>query len=281
MKSCEERVGQKSEYFIYSPSITAKKNFFYPLCTGHFFYEKDYSLQRNSYDSFLLMYLLSGEMNISFEGTDSLIASEHFILLDCYKPHRYFTRTGCECLWIHFDGPMAGNYYELVTAGSGNFFSLADYPSALPKLEKLYRSFSSGMSVREPFLSKLINDIFTLFLLGNTQPACPTGHSAIIGRVIAFINEHFTQELDVETMAGQAMMSTYHFIRVFKRETGFTPHDYLINIRINNAKYMLKNSDMSIKDICFQTGFSCESVFCTSFKNNVGVTPTAYKNNSF
>ena len=56
MKSCENFVSDKSQYFIYSPSKTARDIFLYPLQCGCFLYEPGYYLRRDSYDNFLLMY---------------------------------------------------------------------------------------------------------------------------------------------------------------------------------------------------------------------------------
>lgn len=73
--------------------------------------------------------------------------------------------------------------------------------------------------------------------------------------IIAYINEHFAEKFSVEELAAKAGLSQYHFIRVFKKETGFTPHEYLNNTRMMTARYLLKNSRLPVKDICFNTGF--------------------------
>lgn len=83
--------------------------------------------------------------------------------------------------------------------------------------------------------------------------------------------------MTVEELADVAGLSLYHFIRSFKQETGFTPHDYLIDTRLNTAKYLLKNTSLPIKDICFHCSFSSESVFCNAFKRELGLTPTKYR----
>ena len=70
-----------------------------------------------------------------------------------------------------------------------------------------------------------------------------------------------------------------HFLRVFKRETGFTPHEYVINTRLSNARYLLRNTAMSVKDICFSCGFSSESAFCITFKKRAKMTPAQYRQN--
>ena len=103
------------------------------------------------------------------------------------------------------------------------------------------------------------------------------GNQGVSEPTMTFINEHFKEELSNELLAGKIGISPYHFIRIFKKETGFTPHEYLVRTRIDMAKYLLKNTGLSVKDICYNTGFSCESVFCSSFKKNVGMTPVNYR----
>ena len=94
MKSCEDLVAPVSDYFIYSPSRMAQEMFLYPLQCGLFSYLPGYSLTRESFDSFLLMYIQKGELELSFEGRTFRASAGQFILIDCYKRHAYSTRTG-------------------------------------------------------------------------------------------------------------------------------------------------------------------------------------------
>ncbi|WP_425501862.1 helix-turn-helix domain-containing protein [Paraliobacillus salinarum] len=81
----------------------------------------------------------------------------------------------------------------------------------------------------------------------------------------------------METLAKKANSSTYHFIRTFTKETGVTPYQYVMNTRIAAARFLLKASDASIKDIAFSTGFQSESSFCTCFKKIEQLTPSQYR----
>ncbi len=64
MKSTELGVSSKSNYYIHSPSIQAKKAFFYPLFVGHFEYAKGYSIKRTSFDSYLIMFVKNGAITV-------------------------------------------------------------------------------------------------------------------------------------------------------------------------------------------------------------------------
>lgn len=277
MKSQEKYIGRDSEYFIYSPSRTAQDVFLYPLQCGHFLYEPGYFLKRDSYDSFLIMYLQKGELDLEIKGHKYHAQSNSFILLDCYENHAYSTSSGLECLWCHYDGVIARAYYDIVISRLGNIFTMSDPLPALSKLMSIYHIFHTGSIVREPLLSKYLNDIMTEFMLYLPNGKNAHSYSNTAEEAMTYINEHFTEEISVPDLAAKAGLSHYYFIRAFKKETGFTPHEYLLNTRIATAQYLLKNTRLTIKDICYQTGFSCESIFCTAFKNRLGMTPTQYR----
>ena len=277
MKSCEEFISPESDYFVYMPSKSAQEMFFYPLQCGHFIYEAGYSLRRESYDSFLLMYIVQGELDLKLNHQNFPITAGSFVLLDCYQLHAYSCSSHCECYWCHFDGVTVRHWYDNIVSRLGNVFSVPDFHPALNKLTAIYHIFASGSQIREPLMSKYLSDLLTIFLLYTPLESDGPDYTSMAEKVIAYINENYMKPISIETLAKLADLSQYHFIRTFKKETGFTPHEYIIHTRISAAKYLLKNSQMPIKDICFNTGFSCESVFCSSFKRQVGMTPVQYR----
>lgn len=278
MKSHEELVAPESDYYIYSPSKLAQDMFLYPLQCGLFSYKPGYYLKRDSFDSFLLMYIQKGEMDLEVNGHKFHVNSNHFVLLDCYQSHCYSTSVGWECLWCHFDGITARSYYENIVGRLGNIFSLSDPYPVLSKLTSILKTFYTGAVVREPLLSKYLNDIMTEFMLYLPSKVNTLNYVSMAEETITYINEHFAEDISVTELADKVGLSHYHFIRTFKKETGFTPHDYILNTRIATAQYLLKNTKLSVKDICYHTGFSCESVFCSAFKNRQGMTPSQYRN---
>lgn len=283
MKSCEDFVSSQSDYYVHFPSITAQTMFFYPLYTGYFIYKSGYSLYRSSYDSFLLMYVKNGSLLLEYENQKEQANDGCFVFLDCYQSHAYSSMTGWESLWCHFDGPAARAYYTSICSRLGTIFSLTDPYPVLNKMNAIFQMFHSDTVIKEPLLSKYLTDILTYLLMYSPSKETSIDYAGLVEDIVSYLNEHFTENISVEQLANRAGFSQYHFIRIFKKETGFTPHEYLINIRMNTAKYLLKNTRLTIKDICFNTGFSCESVFCNAFKKYVQLTPAQYRalNNSY
>ena len=68
-------------------------------------------------------------------------------------------------------------------------------------------------------------------------------------------------------------MSTFHFIRAFRRETGITPHEYVIRSRINTAVHLLRATGLSLSEVAYRCGFSTEAAFANAFRSYTGTTP--------
>ena len=275
MKSCEKFVSEQSDYFIYSPSKLARKMFLYPMQCGVFTYLPGYSLTRQSFDSFLLMYVQKGELELYFEGERQKVKAGQFVLLDCYKCHGYSSDKGWTGIWCHFDGAAAREYYDAAVLNLGNVFSLPDPYPVVNWMMAILKPFFNNAPIKEPLCARYLTEILTELLLFTPGNICT--HGSITEEAVAYISEHFREELPVEVLAARAGISLYHFIRIFKKESGFTPHEYLINVRIATAKYLLKNSQLTVKEICFASGFSSESVFCNAFKRMEGTSPGKYR----
>ncbi|MBS1843078.1 MAG: helix-turn-helix transcriptional regulator [Actinobacteria bacterium] len=87
----------------------------------------------------------------------------------------------------------------------------------------------------------------------------------------------YAEPVGVEEMAAAAGLSRAHFSREFRRAFGESPHSYLLTRRLERAAALLRNTDRSVAEICFDVGLTSVGSFTTSFKRNLGKTPTAYR----
>lgn len=280
MRSYEKYVTADSDYYVYTPSALAQKLFFYPVCIGHFHYEPGYHLKRNNYDSFLLMLIIDGTCSILQKDSVKTASAGDVILLDCYVPHQYFSKTGCESLWIHFDGPMCRDYCEHLIHAHGNIWTPGNTSAIKQTLRHIYHTFQNSMPIVEAKLSRDIMGMLTGLFLYEEQKEMDLITKPSLSTVISYINEHFTESISLETLADLASLSPYYFTRVFFRQTGMTPHQYLIATRIGASKFLLKTTDIPVKEIGFSCGFSSESSFCTTFRKWERMTPSEYRSSN-
>jgi AraC-like DNA-binding protein len=91
------------------------------------------------------------------------------------------------------------------------------------------------------------------------------------------IDARYRDPLDVPALAQAARLSPAHFSREFRRAFGETPHQYLLTRRLERAAALLRSTDRTVADICFNVGLSSVGSFTTSFGRTYGMTPTAYR----
>jgi AraC family transcriptional regulator len=96
-------------------------------------------------------------------------------------------------------------------------------------------------------------------------------------RVAAYIEEHVADDIPLATLAELVRLSPYHFCRSFKHSFGMPPHRYHAHRRIERAKQLLVDRDLSVTAIALDVGFSETSTFTAAFHRLTGQTPSRYR----
>ena len=87
----------------------------------------------------------------------------------------------------------------------------------------------------------------------------------------------YAEPLNVRAVAAVAHVSEAHFIRSFRAVFGETPHRYLQRRRVERSMFLLRETERSVTDICFDVGFSSLGTFSRTFREIVGETPSGYR----
>lgn len=98
-----------------------------------------------------------------------------------------------------------------------------------------------------------------------------------LAQIIQFIRLHITDKLTLKAIASKASISTASLYRLFKRELGISPVEFIIRERIKLSKRLLKDDTRYIKNISFEVGFEDANYFIRAFKNHEGITPKQYQ----
>ena len=93
-----------------------------------------------------------------------------------------------------------------------------------------------------------------------------------------YIQAHYCEEINLNELSKVACLSPYHFHRAFKRTFGITPKKYVTALRIERAKWLLKNRDSNVQSVCNEIGFKDVSSFTRLFSSYTKATPSAYRN---
>jgi AraC family transcriptional regulator len=134
------------------------------------------------------------------------------------------------------------------------------------------------------YADSLAHAIATRLLLSNekSSPRPRFEGCALPGHLVQRVIERMRDlntDLDLPTLAAETGYSPRHFIRMFHAATGQTPHRYLIQLRLEHAKKLLRQSRTSLIDVAAACGFSSHGHLTHAFRRVLGVTPSEYRNN--
>src|SRR5258705_8896400 len=101
-----------------------------------------------------------------------------------------------------------------------------------------------------------------------------------LNRARKFIDLCYDLPLNLDEISNHACFSRYHFLRLFRQAFNKTPHQYLVERRIERAKELLSANDLRVTDVCFEVGFQSLGSFSSLFHKSVGHPPITYREKS-
>lgn len=112
------------------------------------------------------------------------------------------------------------------------------------------------------------------------DPAPSARDQRRLSAVLRYIEERSREALDLDRLAGLARMSKYHFLRVFRRAIGITPHQFLLERRLARAAAALRSSAAPVAAVAYDEGFGDLSTFNAQFRRAFGATPLEFRRNA-
>lgn len=274
----------KASHWHICPSGSFSGNFPYQaLEYGCFEAGSRYFTIRDDRNAALLIYTLSGEGEMEWQGQSCRLVAGSAVLIHCAEHHAYKTvsKEPWVFRWLHLDGSGLGGYKStlLQELQAPRLDEEEKFSACLDALEAI-DPLSGVLACAE--ISQCISRLLLYMLRAHF--AADDGHTlrrSEIMRVIRHIDEHLGQPLDLDGLAQVAGLSKYHFIRVFSHQMGNTPHQYLRQRRVDQARRLLQTTDLSVAEIVEQVGYRDISSFIAHFRMVMGLTPAQYRKESY
>ena len=101
--------------------------------------------------------------------------------------------------------------------------------------------------------------------------------NSAVKKAMLYIQENYSKDISLDDVSGQVNISPYYFSKIFKEETGENFIEYLTRIRIDKAKELLVDENVSVKEAGIKSGYSNSNYFSRIFKKQMDMTPSEYK----
>lgn len=250
----------------------AQSYYFYPVLCGHYYCDSQYEVNRTHYDNPLLMFIRNGNMKLWHDRTEYRAEKGDVILLDCDRPHRYTAEGNMEFLYLHFDG---SNSHDLVRMISADSPVLRREENVLigQRLYDMVQDYRRHGLGGEAEASMCIYQ----FLIWLSLPVGKLSSSNPVNQTVEYIREHVGEPITLHELADMAHLSACHYSHEFKRHTGFSPMEYVINTRLEKAKMLLLQTTMSVMDIAYEVGYESGGSLSNLFIKKIGCSPREYR----
>jgi AraC-like DNA-binding protein len=141
------------------------------------------------------------------------------------------------------------------------------------------RRHEAGMTLKaETLLIRLVEEIYKTLYDRQREirldEKLKHRHLETVERARHFMLANYQRELTLAEIARHAFVSAFHFSRIFKQFTGRSPHQYLLALRLQHALLLLRNTSLSVSEICFASGFNSFPHFIASFTRRYRISPS-------
>ena len=228
--------------------------------------------KKHFHQNYSIGFITKGSHKLEIGREKILIKNSEIKIINPYEPH--FATEDSSWQYINFMpssctiNTIASEIYQKEMQETIYFTNKINDAIARDKFLRLYSAKKNSLEYQECLID------FVSYLLNNYSSSSfeSIDINYPIARSLEYIHEHFLEEIDLETLANISYMSKYHFLRIFKQKTLITPHQYILNLRIEYA-YRLIQKDIPLSLIAQTSGFSDQSHFIRVFKQRFGFTP--------
>lgn len=272
----------KHEIVLYARNVDYEGTFSVELAGETLPYNK-YFIPRHPGGPYVFEYVLSGKGYVEVDGVKHPIKAGDFYIISDYSRLDYYSDfddpyrkiyVNCRgtlnrhlCQALDLDYP-----YYIYPFGKGEAHIRAIHKVLCnPKLDLAAKDTACGLIIH-----KMLSDLNAEIQSSERKP-----HVDLVYSIKTFLDERICEKITLDEVVSKFFISKTRLINLFQKEFGVSPYQYLISQRINMACSLLKNSNLSVREITEMLQFADAHYFSSFFKSKIGCSPTDYRNNTY
>lgn len=265
------------EKFVHFPNHVSNPTFFIELA-GISYCDGSYKIHRPKAPCLVMEYVISGEGTIFLDKKQYHAKEGDVYLLPPEMEHLYFSdaHNPWVKIWFNAQGPLISALLNIYNPKNMVVFPNAGGKDFFVDIHNIGKDTS--MTGNEKHEKAAVNFHQLLQYLHDKFYSENITYSEESIRLKTYIDNNITQDITLKALGELVHLSESQIIRIFKRDYGKTPYEYVLEWKMNQAKLLLQNTRLMVKEIAVQLGFCDEHYFSYLFRKKTGQTPTAYRN---
>lgn len=261
------------------PAGDSKPMPFHLQMSGISYCDGSYRIRRHNSPKYVLEYVTHGRGTVHLNDKVFYPKAGEIYFLHRGMDHDYYSDKKDPWIkyWFNVEGTLVDHFVQA--------YGLSEVYLVENAGEELLRLFQEGVreSKKHFFrkdksgIHKVIALVVHRILMGLADTLREPAGSDLVGRMKNYIDGNFHGPVSLDDISREAGRSPSAAIRRFKKETGLTPYDYLLERRVNEARLLLRDTNFAVKVIALRTGFCDEFHFSATFKRRTGLSPQAFR----
>ncbi len=229
-----------------------------------------------------LIYIASGRGNFVFHGVKTMVPAGNMILFRPGVEQNYFYKDTdkTNAYWVHFSGSHVeeileecGITQDMTVIHTGTSLEYKNiFQEMIQELKLCKKHYEEVLANRFQYMLYLVHRAINI-----QQRAQNSILISELEETIRYFHMNYNKPLSIEEYAAQHHMSISWFIRSFREYTGSTPTQYLLTLRISNAKSLLQTTKHNVTEIARIVGYDNPFYFSRIFKKHTGLSPSQYR----
>ena len=227
-----------------------------------------------------ILFCAGGSGRLIYDNTETVITANSFIFIPAYYPHEYIPDdVKWDMRWTVFDGYSCVHILEefgmnkpmiVKTDSITSMQKLYDKMLVTLKTDKVYGNYTCAGLVYQYILE------FHRLALDNSAKS-KVDKSDILMPALNYIEENYKNDFSVAVLADISGVSQQYLCRIFNQTMNISPNEYITCRRLQEAKLLLTETNIPIKEICVMSGFSDPGYFSTVFRKYEKISPMEYR----
>lgn len=249
----------------------------YPAARFHYC-EREQGTSEN-----ILILCVDGAGWYDINGQRGTLQKNEALLIPRDTPHIYAASDAdpWSIYWVHFTGTNADFFAHQV---SSDDLTLSVDPETANTLQQLFAECCNALATgfvlqRMIYAAQTLHHLLGCLFFNNRafSPTLQTSRFHNLDSTLVYLEQNVHRPLTLADMAAHARLSTSHFSRLFKEQTGYSPMDYFIQLKIQSACKLLYLTNMTVREISFELGYDDPYYFSRLFKKVIGLSPVQYR----
>ena len=225
---------------------------------------------------FLIVFVNEGNAVLKQADRDIAIKKDNILVMFPGERIYYRAVSDWSIQWVGVDGKAEKLFYKIGVTRENPVFMPKNPKEISRILSEIYETQCEGSMFAKYKVQSLLYEFFSeLAITENSKKI-----NDPIARAIRTIEYNYNNNITVQGLAESFYLDEAYFSRLFKQKTGFSPKQYLLNVRLNKAKELLLDTEYPIREISAAIGFSDPLYFTTLFLKREGMSPSLYRKQS-